>query len=76
MGRSARIMLATPIMYVLLPEVSIAWVDRLGPGRAVALMAWLITVIVALSVVAALGGITCLLVKKLRCWPHCSPERA
>ena len=75
MERSVRIVLATPIMYVLLPEVSIAWVDRLGPGRAVALMAWLITVIVALSVVA-LGGITCLLMKRLRCWRACSPGRA
>ena len=75
MGRSARIMLATPIMYVLLPELGIAWIDRLGPGRAVALMAWLITVSVALSIVV-LGGTICLLAKRLKCWRACSPGRA
>ena len=75
MGKSARIVLATPIMYVLLPELAITWVDRLGPGRAVALLSWLITVSVALSVVA-LGGVTCLLVKRLKCWRACSPGRA
>ena len=75
MGKSVRLMLATPIMYVLLPEVGIAWVDQLGPGRAVALMAWLSTASIALSIVV-LGGTICLLVKRLRCWRACSPERA
>ena len=75
MGKSARIVLATPIMYVLLPELAITWVDRLGPGRAVALLSWLITAIVALSLMV-LGGITCLLVTRLKCWPYCSPGRA
>jgi len=75
MGRSARTVLATPIMYVLLPELAVAWVDRIGPARAVELMFWFIIGIVALSLVA-LGGITCLLVKKLRCWRACSPGRA
>ena len=73
--RTVRIALLTPAMYIVLPEIGIAWVDRIGPGHAVALMSWLITGIVALSVVA-LGGITCLLVKRLRCWRACSPERA
>jgi len=74
MGRSIKIALVTPILYILLPELAIAWVDQLGPGRAVALMTWLITVIVALSLVV-LGGTICLLLKKSRCWPHCSPGR-
>ena len=75
MGRSARIVLATPSMYVLLPEVSIAWVDRLGPGQAIELMFWLVIGVVALALVV-LGGMICLLMKRSRCWPHCSPGRA
>ena len=75
MGRSVRIVLATPIMYVVLPELAIAWVDRLGPGQAIELMFWLSTASVASSVVA-LGGITCLLVKRLKCWRACLPGRA
>jgi hypothetical protein len=75
MGKSARIVLATPIMYILLPEVGIAWVDRLGPGRAVVLMAWLSTASIALALTLT-GGIVCLLVKRLKCWRACSPGRA
>lgn len=75
MGKSIRIVLATPLFYILLPEIGLAWVDRIGPGQAVELMFWLIIGIVALSLVV-LGEITCLLVKKLRCWLDCSPGRA
>ena len=68
-------MLTTAIIYVVLPEMSIAWVDRLGPGQAVELMFWLVVGIVALALVI-LGGTTCLLVKRLKCWPHSWPARA
>jgi len=75
MGRSARIVLATPIMYVLLSELAVAWVDRIGPARAVELMFWLVIGVVALALVV-LGGIICLLAKRLKCWRACSPGRA
>jgi len=75
MGRSVRIMLATLVLYVLLPEIAIAWIDRIGPARAVELMFWFVIGIAALSLVI-LGGTTCLLMKRLRCWPHSWPGRA
>jgi len=71
--------LTTAIIYVVLPEMSIAWVDRLGPARAVELMFWLVVGIVALSLVLLLalllGGI-CLLMKKLNYWLAYSHVRA
>ena len=75
LGRLLRIASLTCILYPVLPEIAVAWVDRIGPARAVELMFWLVVGIVALALVI-LGGTTCLLVKKLKCWLICSPERA
>lgn len=75
MGRLVRIALATPLFYILLPEVGIAWVDRIGPAQAVELMFWLSTASVALALLM-MGGIVCLLVKKLRCLLAYLPARA
>ena len=75
MRRSARIALATSLFYILLPELGIAWVNWIGPAQAVELMFWFIG-IAALALVVVLGGTTCLLVKRLKCWRACSPGRA
>ena len=75
MGRLVRIVLVTPILYVVLPELAIAWIDRIGPARGLELMFWLVIGVVALALVV-LGGMICLLLKRSRCWPHCSPGRA
>ena len=73
--RIVRIALLAPAMYIVLPEIGIAWVDRIGPAQAVELMFWFIG-IAALALVVVLGGTTCLLVKRLKCWRACSPGRA
>lgn len=73
--RSLRIANLIPMFWALLPELGLALVDHIGPEQAIKLIYWCVAAaIVLLSVV--IGEVTCLLVKKLKCWLHCSPERA
>lgn len=72
--RSLRIV-SIPVFWALLPELGLALVDHIGPGQAIKLIYWCVAAaIVLLSVV--IWGVTCLLVKKLKCWPDCLPARA
>jgi len=75
MRKVARIGLFVPVFYVGLPELSVMLVNRLGPRLALALVAWCASGIFSLALII-IGGIVCLLVKRLSYWPRCWPERA
>ena len=74
-ARLRRIASLVPLFWVSLPELGTLIVNHIGPRQAIELLYWCVAAdIVLLSVV--IWGVICLLLKRLRCWPDYSPERA